>query len=215
MQYSNKVKKNCSVSATGVMKRSTSMSYVDGCVGTWPKEKRLVCEIWYMKSAPQKHSFTDLHTLGGLLFPCWTNCKLSASLSSSSRGISFEIPLDGDPTVPPCEAHSLRGMTRSASSDGLGFKVHYASRGGMKRHLSLMPVNVNGQSRHILEEDEDFTSHKPLGRNITLSVKNQSRYSRVGCVRLRLLNNRNICPLNFLFSIEKDRVLFFFLSTWN
>ncbi|XP_039998893.1 calmodulin-regulated spectrin-associated protein 2 isoform X2 [Xiphias gladius] len=120
----------------GVMKRSTSMSYVDGCVGTWPKEKR-----------------------------------------SSSRGISFEIPLDGDPTVPPCEAHSLRGMTRSASSDGLGFKVHYASRGGMKRHLSLMPVNVNGQSRHILEEDEDFTSHKPLGRNITLSVKNQSRYS--------------------------------------
>nr|XP_046264746.1 calmodulin-regulated spectrin-associated protein 2 isoform X2 [Scatophagus argus] len=96
---------------------------------------------------------------------------------SSSRGISFEIPLDGDPTVPPCEAPSLRGMTRSASSDGLGFKVHFASRGGIKRHLSLMPISVNGQSKHIPEDDEDFTSHKPLGRNNTFSVKNQSRYS--------------------------------------
>ncbi|XP_072220073.1 calmodulin-regulated spectrin-associated protein 2 isoform X2 [Leuresthes tenuis] len=115
------------LSAEGVMKRSTSLSYVDGCVGTWPKEKH-----------------------------------------SSSRGISFEIPLDGDPTLPPCEAPSLRGMTRSASSDGLGFKVHYASRGG---------INVNGQNRHIPEEDEDFTSHKPLGRNNTFSLKNQSRYS--------------------------------------
>ncbi|XP_037644183.1 calmodulin-regulated spectrin-associated protein 2 isoform X1 [Sebastes umbrosus] len=122
------------VPAQGIMKRSTSMSYVDGCVGTWPKEKR-----------------------------------------SSSRGISFEIPLDGDPTVSPCEAP--RGMTRSASSDGLGFKVHYASRGGMKRHLSLMPVDVNGQSRHIPEEDDEFTSRKPLERNNTFSVKNQSRYS--------------------------------------
>ncbi|XP_044074328.1 calmodulin-regulated spectrin-associated protein 2 isoform X4 [Siniperca chuatsi] len=119
-----------------VMKTFTSMSYVDGCLGTWPKEKR-----------------------------------------SSSRGIYFEIPLDGDPTVPPCEAPSLRGMTRSASSDSLGFKVHFASRGGMKRHLSLIPVNVNGQGRHIPEEDEDFTAHKPLGRNNTFSVKNQSRYS--------------------------------------
>uniref|UniRef100_A0A669E9J5 Calmodulin regulated spectrin associated protein family member 2 n=1 Tax=Oreochromis niloticus TaxID=8128 RepID=A0A669E9J5_ORENI len=109
-----------SASLTGVMKRSTSMSYVDGCVGTWPKEKQ-----------------------------------------SSSRGISFEIPLDGDPTFPLDEAPSLRGMTRSASSDGLGFKVHYASRGGMKRHLSMMPVSVNGQSRHIPEEDDDFTSHNP------------------------------------------------------
>nr|XP_043881089.1 calmodulin-regulated spectrin-associated protein 2 isoform X1 [Solea senegalensis] len=124
-----------SISAeAGTMKRSTSMSYVDGCVGTWPKEKR-----------------------------------------SSSRGISFEIPLDKDPAVPPCEASFLGGMTRSASSDGLGFKVHYASRGGMKRHLSLTPVN--GQSKHIPEEDEDFTSHKPVGRSNTFSVKNQSRYS--------------------------------------
>uniref|UniRef100_A0A8D0CP39 Calmodulin regulated spectrin associated protein family member 2 n=1 Tax=Sander lucioperca TaxID=283035 RepID=A0A8D0CP39_SANLU len=119
-----------SVSVTGIMKRSTSMSYVDGCVGTWPKEKR-----------------------------------------SSSRGISFEIPLDGDLTVLPCEAPSLSGMTRSASSDGLqSFKVHYASRGSMKRHLSLMPVDVNGQSRHIPEEDEEFTSLKPLGRNNTPST---------------------------------------------
>ncbi|XP_061588135.1 calmodulin-regulated spectrin-associated protein 2 isoform X2 [Cololabis saira] len=120
----------------GVMKRSTSLSYVEGCVGTWPKEK-----------------------------------------GSSSRGISFEIPLDGDPTLPPCEAPSLRGMTRSASSDGLGFKVHYASRGGAKRNLSLAPVNVNGQNRHIPEEAEDFSSHKSLGRSNTFSVRSQSRYS--------------------------------------
>ncbi|XP_037538210.1 calmodulin-regulated spectrin-associated protein 2 [Nematolebias whitei] len=119
--------------AKGVMKRSTSMSFVDDCVRTWPKEKH-----------------------------------------SSSRGISFEIPLDVDL---PFEAPSPRGMTRSASSDGLGFKVHYASRGGMKRQQSLPPVDVNGQSRQILEEEEDFTSHKPVGRNHTFSVKNQSRYS--------------------------------------
>ncbi|XP_056149110.1 calmodulin-regulated spectrin-associated protein 2 isoform X2 [Lampris incognitus] len=122
----------------GVMKRSTSMSYVEGCVGTWPKEKR-----------------------------------------STSRGISFEIPLDGEPSVPPCEGPSTRGMIRSASSDGLGFKVHFAPRGGMRRHLSLTPVSVNGQSgsKHIPEENEDFSSHKPLGRNNTFSIKNQSRYS--------------------------------------
>ncbi|XP_067330534.1 calmodulin-regulated spectrin-associated protein 2 isoform X3 [Channa argus] len=134
--YADRADSEENIHSEGVMKRSTSMSYVDGYVGTWPKEKR-----------------------------------------STSRGISFEIPLDGDPTLAPCEAPSLRSMTRSASSDGLGFKVHYASRGGMKRHLSLMPVSVNGQSKHILEEDEEFTSHKPLGRNNTFSVKNQSRYS--------------------------------------
>uniref|UniRef100_A0A1A8BE08 Calmodulin regulated spectrin-associated protein family, member 2 n=1 Tax=Nothobranchius kadleci TaxID=1051664 RepID=A0A1A8BE08_NOTKA len=122
--------------AGGIIQRSTSMSFVDGCVGTWPKEK-----------------------------------------SSSSRGISFEIPLDGDLALPLFEAPSLRGMTRSASSDGLGFKVHYASRGGMRRHNSLTPVSVNGQSRQIQEEEDDFSSHKPLGRKNTFSVKNQSRYS--------------------------------------
>ncbi|XP_029930430.1 calmodulin-regulated spectrin-associated protein 2 isoform X2 [Myripristis murdjan] len=136
--YADRPESPESIPTEGVMKRSTSMSYVDGCVGTWPKEKR-----------------------------------------STSRGISFEIPLDGDPTVLPSGGPSLRGMTRSASTDGLGFKVHYAPRGGMKRHLSLMPVNVNGQSgsRHIPEEDEEFTSHKSLGRSNTFSVKNQSRYS--------------------------------------
>ncbi|CAL8281624.1 unnamed protein product [Lota lota] len=132
--------------AEGAMKRSSSMSYVDGCVGTWPKDNR-------------------------------------------SRGISFEIPLDGDLSGLSGEGPSHRGgMTRSASSDGLGFKVHYAARGGggggggMKRHQSLMPVSVNGQndSRHIAEEEEDFSSQKPLGRNNTFSIKDQSRYSNGG-----------------------------------
>ncbi|KAK5859889.1 hypothetical protein PBY51_021408 [Eleginops maclovinus] len=134
--YSERPDSPENIPVQGIMKRSTSMSYMDGCVGTWPKEHR-----------------------------------------SSSRGISFEIPLDGDPSLLSCEAPSLRGMTRSASSDGLGFKVHYASRESMKRHLSLMPVDVNGQSRHIPEEDDEFTSQKPLGRNNTFSIKNQSRYS--------------------------------------
>ncbi|XP_068196751.1 calmodulin-regulated spectrin-associated protein 2 isoform X2 [Antennarius striatus] len=119
----------------GQIKRSNSMSYVDGSAGTWPKEKRL-----------------------------------------SSQGISFEIPLDGDPIVPPCEAPSFSGITRSASSNDLGFKVHFAPRGDVKCPPSLLPVSVNGQSRHI-REDEDFTSHRPLGRSNTFSVKNQSRYS--------------------------------------
>ncbi|XP_056912225.1 calmodulin-regulated spectrin-associated protein 2 isoform X3 [Takifugu flavidus] len=118
----------------GSIKRSTSLSFMDGCIGTWPKEKR-----------------------------------------STARGISFEIPLDGEPTVPPSESPSLSGMTRSASSEGLGFKVHFATHGGLRRHPSAIPVNVNGQSSHILEEDEDFTSPKPLGRNNTFSVKNQNR----------------------------------------
>uniref|UniRef100_A0A3Q2X8T8 Calmodulin regulated spectrin associated protein family member 2 n=1 Tax=Hippocampus comes TaxID=109280 RepID=A0A3Q2X8T8_HIPCM len=108
------------LSELGVMKRSTSMSFVDGCVGTWPQERR-----------------------------------------SSTRGISFEIPLDGDATVPSCEAPALHRMTRSASSDGLGFRLHFAPRGGMKRHVSLMPVNVNGQSRDITEDEEDFTPLLP------------------------------------------------------
>uniref|UniRef100_A0A3B5LJB5 Calmodulin regulated spectrin-associated protein family, member 2b n=1 Tax=Xiphophorus couchianus TaxID=32473 RepID=A0A3B5LJB5_9TELE len=129
----NLTTKKVPLCVTGLMKRSTSMSYVDGCVGTWPKEKQ-----------------------------------------SSSRGISFEIPLDGDATLPLFEAPSTCGMTRSASTDGLGFKVHYTSRGGMKRHLSLTPVDVNGQGRQIPEEDDNFASHKPLGRNNTFSIKSQS-----------------------------------------
>uniref|UniRef100_A0A8C8HKL6 Calmodulin regulated spectrin-associated protein family, member 2b n=1 Tax=Oncorhynchus tshawytscha TaxID=74940 RepID=A0A8C8HKL6_ONCTS len=106
-------------SASGVIKRSASMCYVDGCVGTWPKERR-------------------------------------------SRGISFEIPLDGDPSTPPCRSPSLRGMTRSASTDGLGgFKVHHTPRGGMRHQLPFQPVSVNGQgcsAGHIPEEDYDRDS---------------------------------------------------------
>lgn len=136
----------------------------------------------YLKLTPETlYCYTTfIHML--YHFGCYT-IFLLFSFSSSSRGISFEIPLDGDPSVPPCGGPSLCGMTRSASSEGLGFKVHYAPRGGMKHQLSLMPVNVNGQSssRDIPEEDDDFTSHKPLGRNNTFSIKNQSRYSRRRC----------------------------------
>ncbi|KAL2090387.1 hypothetical protein ACEWY4_015075 [Coilia grayii] len=94
-------------SNSGEIKRSSSMSFVDGCLGTWPKEKR-----------------------------------------AATQGVSFDIPFDEDepgavPSVPS------RGMTRSASSEGLGFKVHHMPR-GLKRNLSFQPVN--GTSVGIEEE---------------------------------------------------------------
>ncbi|XP_066511740.1 calmodulin-regulated spectrin-associated protein 2-like isoform X2 [Hoplias malabaricus] len=90
--------------SAAVIKRSNSLSYVDGCVGTWPKEKR-----------------------------------------SSAHGISFEISFDDPVASPP--GH---GLSRSASSDGLGFKFHPAGR-GMRRNLSVQPVNG---STHPLREEE-------------------------------------------------------------
>ncbi|XP_072560132.1 calmodulin-regulated spectrin-associated protein 2-like isoform X2 [Paramormyrops kingsleyae] len=97
-------------STSGIIKRSTSLSYMDGCVGTWPKEKR-----------------------------------------SSAHGISFDIPFDKEDTV-KSSTISNRGMTRSISTDGLGFKVNHVSK-NMKRNLSFQPVN--GQSeREGIEEEE-------------------------------------------------------------
>ncbi|XP_077580623.1 calmodulin-regulated spectrin-associated protein 2 [Stigmatopora nigra] len=140
----------------GLMKKSTSMSFVENCVGTWPQETR-----------------------------------------SSSRGISFDIPLDGDATLPSCQGPPLRGMTRSVSSDGLGFRVGFPPRGAMKRHVSLAPVSVNGQSEDYDEEDEDLNPpRKPLGRNNTFSIKNQSRHPNGGLPDPNHHGNRggNITP---------------------
>ncbi|XP_051557581.1 calmodulin-regulated spectrin-associated protein 2-like isoform X2 [Myxocyprinus asiaticus] len=92
-----------------VIRRPSSMSYVDGCVGTWPKEKR-----------------------------------------SSAHGISFEIPLDDN-----LSTSSGRGLSRSASTEGLGFKVHHAAR-AVRRNLSFQPINGNTQSRIHEEDDEKF-----------------------------------------------------------
>ncbi|XP_061097971.1 calmodulin-regulated spectrin-associated protein 2-like isoform X2 [Conger conger] len=93
-------------SSSGVIKRSTSMSYMDGCVGTWPKEKR-----------------------------------------SSAHGISFDIPFDRDDMARPTVG---RGMSRSASTDGLGHRFTHAPR-NMRRNLSFQPVN--GQSGRGIEEE--------------------------------------------------------------
>ncbi|XP_064194620.1 calmodulin-regulated spectrin-associated protein 2-like isoform X1 [Anguilla rostrata] len=94
-------------SPSGVIKRSTSMSYMDGCVGTWPKEKR-----------------------------------------SSAHGISFDIPFDRDDMTQPAVG---RGMSRSASTDGLGHRFAHAPR-NIRRNLSFQPVN--GQSGRGIEEEE-------------------------------------------------------------
>lgn len=139
-------------------------------------------------TSPVKQSYAELPTTNSDV-PAEGEMKRSTSLCfvdnnvgtwpkekrSTSRGISFEIPLDGGPPVSLCEPPSLH-MTRSVSSDVLGYKVHYALQGNMRSHHSLMPLAVNGQSGHI-EEEEDFTPHKRVGRNNTFSVKNQSRYS--------------------------------------
>ncbi|XP_052388255.1 calmodulin-regulated spectrin-associated protein 2 [Carassius gibelio] len=95
-----------------VIRRSSSLSYVDGCVGTWPKEKR-----------------------------------------SSAHGISFEIPLDDS-----MSSSSGRGLSRSASTEGLGFKVHHAAR-GMRRNLSFQPVNGNAHSKIHEEDGEESKRH--------------------------------------------------------
>ncbi|XP_028832131.1 calmodulin-regulated spectrin-associated protein 2 isoform X2 [Denticeps clupeoides] len=104
---------------TAVIKRSNSLSFVDGCTGTWPKEKR-----------------------------------------SSTHGISFEIPFDEVPQSAPGM------MTRSASTGGLGFKVHHAPR-NMRRNLSFQPVN--GQGGHhpatgIMEEDAESSKQSTEAR---------------------------------------------------
>ncbi|XP_072525471.1 calmodulin-regulated spectrin-associated protein 2 isoform X2 [Salminus brasiliensis] len=110
-----------------MIKRSNSLSYVDGCVGTWPKEKR-----------------------------------------SSAHGISFEIPFD-DPVACP----SGRALSRYASTEGLGFKVHHSSR-GMRRNLSFQPVNGSTHSPLREEEDNEAVLHPG---SIRPRVKTDSRYS--------------------------------------
>ncbi|XP_056336713.1 calmodulin-regulated spectrin-associated protein 2 isoform X1 [Danio aesculapii] len=102
--------------SSAVIRRSSSMSYVDSCVGTWPKEKR-----------------------------------------SSAHGISFEIPLD-DRT----SSSSGRGLSRSVSTEGLGFKVHHAAR-GMRRNLSFQPVNGNAHSK--IHEEDDEECNRPISRH--------------------------------------------------
>ncbi|XP_028666895.1 calmodulin-regulated spectrin-associated protein 2a isoform X3 [Erpetoichthys calabaricus] len=94
---------------SGVMRRSTSMSYVDGCIGTWPKEKR-----------------------------------------SSVHGVSFDIPFDKENTVQSTAA-PIRGMTRSISNEGLGFKVNPFPR-NIKRNLLFQPVNGQNETEGIEEE---------------------------------------------------------------
>uniref|UniRef100_A0AAR2JA99 CKK domain-containing protein n=1 Tax=Pygocentrus nattereri TaxID=42514 RepID=A0AAR2JA99_PYGNA len=69
----------------------------------------------------------------------------------STHGISFEIPFDDDVACP-----SGRGLSRSSSSDGLGFKVHQAAR-GMRRNLSFQPVN--GSTHPLHEEGDEAASH--------------------------------------------------------
>uniref|UniRef100_A0A672RSL1 Calmodulin regulated spectrin associated protein family member 2 n=1 Tax=Sinocyclocheilus grahami TaxID=75366 RepID=A0A672RSL1_SINGR len=97
-------------------RRSSSLSYVDGCVGTWPKEKR-----------------------------------------SSAHGISFEIPFDDS-----MSSTSGRGLSRSASTEGLGYKVHHAAR-GMRRNLSFQPVNGNAHSK--IREEDDEESNRQISRH--------------------------------------------------
>uniref|UniRef100_A0A8C2JUY6 Calmodulin regulated spectrin-associated protein family, member 2a n=1 Tax=Cyprinus carpio TaxID=7962 RepID=A0A8C2JUY6_CYPCA len=86
------------------IKRSTSMSFVESFMGTWPKEK------------------------------------------SAAQGVFFEIPFDKKSTN---QTPTGRGMTRSVSTEGFGFKMPHGTR-GIKRNLSFQPVN--GKNMGIEEE---------------------------------------------------------------
>uniref|UniRef100_A0A8C1ZUG1 Calmodulin regulated spectrin-associated protein family, member 2a n=1 Tax=Cyprinus carpio TaxID=7962 RepID=A0A8C1ZUG1_CYPCA len=92
-------------SGSGEIKRSTSMSFVESFMGTWPKEKK-----------------------------------------SPAQGVSFEIPFDKESTN---QTPTGRGMTRSVSNEGFGFKMPHGTR-GIKRNLSFQPVN--GKNMGIEEE---------------------------------------------------------------
>ncbi|XP_056092799.1 calmodulin-regulated spectrin-associated protein 2a [Rhinichthys klamathensis goyatoka] len=92
-------------SGSGEIRRSTSMSFVDSFMGTWPKEKK-----------------------------------------SAAQGVSFEIPFDKERTN---QTPTGRGMTRSASTEGFGFKMPHGTR-GIKRNLSFQPIN--GKNMGIEEE---------------------------------------------------------------
>ncbi|XP_016382466.1 calmodulin-regulated spectrin-associated protein 2-like isoform X5 [Sinocyclocheilus rhinocerous] len=83
-------------SGSGEIKRSTSMSFVESFMGTWPKEKK-----------------------------------------SAAQGVFFEIPFDKENTN---QTPTGRGMTRSVSTEGFGFKMPHGTR-GIKRNLSFQPVN--------------------------------------------------------------------------
>uniref|UniRef100_A0A8C2A7W2 Calmodulin regulated spectrin-associated protein family, member 2a n=1 Tax=Cyprinus carpio TaxID=7962 RepID=A0A8C2A7W2_CYPCA len=91
-------------SGSGEIKRSTSMSFVESFMGTWPKEK------------------------------------------SAAQGVFFEIPFDKKSTN---QTPTGRGMTRSVSTEGFGFKMPHGTR-GIKRNLSFQPVN--GKNMGIEEE---------------------------------------------------------------
>ncbi|XP_053529630.1 calmodulin-regulated spectrin-associated protein 2 isoform X2 [Ictalurus punctatus] len=118
--------KSPSTTNSAIIKRSNSLSYVDGCVGTWPKEKR-----------------------------------------SSAHGISFEIPFDD-----PVGCTSGKGLSRSASTEGLVFNASNLVR-GMRWNLSFQPINGNTHTP-LQEEEDDVTSHHGPVRPL---VRTDSRYS--------------------------------------
>ncbi|XP_056303371.1 calmodulin-regulated spectrin-associated protein 2a isoform X2 [Danio aesculapii] len=92
-------------SGSSEIKRSSSMSFVESFMGTWPKEKK-----------------------------------------SPAQGVSFEIPFDEHSNN---QTPTGRGMTRSVSTEGFGFKMPHGTR-GIKRNLSFQPVN--GKNMGIEEE---------------------------------------------------------------
>ncbi|KAG2461838.1 CAMP2 protein, partial [Polypterus senegalus] len=69
---------------------------------------------------------------------------------SSVHGVSFDIPFDKENTVQSTAAPT-RGMTRSISNEGLGFKVNPIPR-NIKRNLLFQPVNGQNETEGIEEE---------------------------------------------------------------
>lgn len=101
------------------------MSFVEGNLGTWPKEKRFVTwrlcrSVWLLRILRHSNAMIPFR--------------------SGPYGVSFDIPFDKDSST-SVPLSSTRGMIRSVSTDdGSGFKVQHLPR-GMKRNLSFQPVN--------------------------------------------------------------------------
>ncbi|XP_075844219.1 calmodulin-regulated spectrin-associated protein 2 isoform X5 [Microtus pennsylvanicus] len=109
-------------SASGGIRRSSSMSYVDGFIGTWPKEKR-----------------TSVH---GVSFDISFDKEDSAQSSTPNRGIIRSVSNEGlnnSRASKHTRKHlSLKPM--SGEEEGIEEELHVDPRGDLK---SSMPRNTN------------------------------------------------------------------------
>ncbi|XP_043941984.1 calmodulin-regulated spectrin-associated protein 2 isoform X2 [Protopterus annectens] len=125
-------------SPSGMVKRSTSMSFMDGCVGTWPKEKRSSLhgvsfditfdkEDTVKKGAPQKRSMTR----------SVSNEGLSLNFSNTPRHLRKNMSFQ-----------PLNGQTEAEGIAEEAFPVHY--RGTLPPTPVYSEGRASEQNKHML-----------------------------------------------------------------